>query len=151
MSLSSLQRELENQKQRAVAAREEARERLEAEEAKRRAFPWGTIAGVIGGGVVVFFALVYLLRASFPGVAELALPDWVYTPHDAGPPPERHDAGPRIVALPDAGPAHTGGHHGGTHGHGTGPGSSSGTGTPAHGHGLDLGSTDPTNDPLEGL
>lgn len=151
MSLNSLKRELEVQKAQTANARDEARERLEAEAAKQRAFPWRTLAIVVAGGVVVFFGLVYLLRASFPEVASMALPDWVYTPVDAGPRPSRPDAGPRVLAAPDAG-ARAGGHHGG-HGHGTGTGAGTGTesGTETGGHGLDLGSTDPTGDPIEGL
>ena len=99
---------------------------------------------VLAGGVVVLFGLVYLLRASFPGVAEMALPDWVYTPYDGGPPRTRPDAGPRVVAAePDAG------RHGGHHGHGTGSGS--GTGTGSSGSGLDLGTGEDTDDPIGGL
>lgn len=149
MSLNSLQRELEAEKQRGATAREAARERIEAETKKQQAFPWGVLLGVLGGGLVVFLGIVYLLRASFPGVAEAAFPDWVFTPHDAGPPHERPDAGP--PARPDAGPPAA--PHGAGHGHtGHGHGSSSGTGSSGSGSGgLDLGATDPTDDPLEGL
>lgn len=146
MSLSSLQRELEAEKARTAAARDATRDRLDAEAARHRAFPWGTLAAVLAGGVVLFFVLVYALRASFPAVAEAALPDWVYTPYDGG---VRPDAGPRIVVVPDAGPPAVprpghGGHggHGGHAGHGSSSGSSGG---------LDLGATDPTDDPIDGL
>ncbi len=149
MSLDSLKRELATEKERSVAAREAARDRLEEETKKHRAFPWGTLAGVIGGGLVVLLGVIYLLRASFPAVADAAFPDWVFTPHDAGPPHVRPDAGP--PARPDAGPPAA--PHGTGHGHtGHGHGSSSGTGSSGSGSGgLDLGATDPTDDPLEGL
>jgi hypothetical protein len=147
MSLGSLQRELEMQKAKSEAAREEAKARMAEEAAKQKAFPWGTLAAVLGGGILLFFGLVYALRASFPGVAAAALPDWVYTPYDGGPPPARPDAGPPVVASPpDAGVHHTGGHGGGHGGHGGSSGSSSSSG------GLDLdGLGGDTTDPVEGL
>lgn len=144
MSLDSLKRELEVQKAQTAQAREAAKERIEEESRKAKAFPWPMLLGVLGAGVVLFFVLVFALRSSFPGVAEAALPDWVYTPPpDAGP---RPDAGHAVAAgPPDAGHASTGhtGHHTPTGHH-----SSSSSG------GLDLsglGGGEDETDPVGGL
>ena len=111
MSLNSLKRELEVQKTRTETAREDARERIRAEEKKAGAFPWGTIAGILCVGVIAFFGLVYALRESFPSVAGAMLPIFVYVPSDTGPPPVfpdaahvHHDAG--VDAAHHAGAHH---------------------------------------------
>lgn len=145
MSLDSLKRELEMQKAATAQAREAAKDRMDEESRKAKAFPWGTLVGVLLGGVVLFFGLIYALRASFPAVAGAALPDWVYTaPPDAGP---RPDAGHAVVAAePDAGVHHTTG-HGGHGGHGTG-----GHGGSSSSGGLDLsGLGGGDDDPVGGL
>lgn len=143
LSLGSLKRELEVQKSKTETAREESRERLRAEENKAKAFPWGTIAGVLVVGVVVFFGMVYALRESFPDMAGAVLPIFVYVPSDTGPPPVFHDAA--HVAV-DAGPAEP--EHHVTHHH---TGTGTGTGTGAHGDDLGLGDLGGGSDPIEGV
>ena len=100
MSLGSLKRELEAQKGKTELAREEARERMRAEEKKARAFPWGAVIGIAVIGTAGFFGLVYAMRESFPAVAQSVLPVFLYVAPDTGPPPAPPDA---AVIAHDAG------------------------------------------------
>lgn len=139
MSLNSLKREMEVQKSKTESAREEARERMRAEEKKARAFPWGTIAGVVVVGIAVFFGAVYALRESFPDMAGAVLPIFVYHPADTGPPPVFPDA---AHVAHDAGvdAHHAAAHH--PHPPTTGAGS---------GGDLGLGDLGGGSDPIEGV
>ncbi len=141
MSLASLKRELTAQQAATEQQRIEAKERLDAEANKARAFPWRMLLAVLLGGFVLFVGVAFALQASFPEVADYVIPDFVYHPYDAGPPVEHPDAGHRRAdaSAADAGaaPAHHGHHATGTH-----------TGT---GEDLGLDTSGGTDDPLEGL
>jgi hypothetical protein len=140
MSLGSLKRELEVQKSKTESAREEARERMRAQEQKAKAFPWGTIAGVVIVGIGVFFGAAYALRESFPNMAGAVLPIFIYHPADTGPP----------AVFPDAAHvAHDAGvdapHHVAHHPHATTTTGGSGGGD------LGLGDLGGGSDPIEGV
>jgi len=136
MSLGSLKRELETQKAKTESAREEARERMRADEKKARAFPWATVLGIVVVGIAVFFGLIYALRESFPEVAHSVLPIFVYAPPDTGPPP----APDAWIAPLDAG---IDAHHVAHHPHAT-------TVAPP-GDDLGLGDLGDGSDPIEGV
>ncbi len=106
MSLASLKRELASQQATSEQQRADAKERLAAEAEKAHAFPWRTLLAVLLGGAVLFVGVAFALQATMPAVADWVIPDFVYHPGDAGPPPEYPDAGPPGDAgMPDAGRA----------------------------------------------